>query len=187
MANRHLLRTIVMQTLYEWDFYEKKSEKIEEFLAKNMEEFAKGAEDGLDFVKATLNGVVENAEAIDDIIIKAAPDWPLEQITMVDRNILRIGVYELKYAPDIPAKVAINEAIELAKTFGGKSSGRFVNGVLGTIYRQVEPEIKEKEERLKQERAAAKAEAEAEKQPEAENEQAPEPAPEENVENTEAE
>ena len=138
MANRHLLRTIVMQSLYEWDFYNKDASRVDDFIQKNMDEFAKGAEDGFDFVKETMHGVVNNSEEIDAIIVKSAPDWPLNQITMVDRNILRIGVYELKFATDIPAKVAINEAIELAKTFGGKSSGKFVNGVLGTIFREVQ-------------------------------------------------
>lgn len=138
MANRHLLRTIVMQSLYEWDFHDKDNSRVDDFIKKNMNEFAKGAEDGFDFVEETMLGVVNNSEEIDAIIIKSAPDWPLNQITMVDRNILRIGVYELKYATDIPAKVAINEAIELAKTFGGKSSGKFVNGVLGTIFREVQ-------------------------------------------------
>lgn len=158
MANRHLLRTIVMQTLYEWDFYGKDKSRVEEFLQKNIDEFAQGAEKE-DFLFATMSGIIDHAEEIDKIIEEATPDWPLDQITLVDRNILRIGVYELKWASDIPAKVAINEAIELAKTFGGRSSGRFVNGVLGTIYReiQIEKEQQEKEEELAEaEDAAAK-------------------------------
>lgn len=144
MANRHLLRTIVMQTLYEWDFYGKDDSRVEDFLQKNIEEFAKGAEKE-EFLQTTMHGIIEHAKEIDKILEDATPDWPLDQITLVDRNILRIGVYELKWASDIPSKVAINEAIELAKTFGGRSSGRFVNGVLGTIYRDLETEKVEKE------------------------------------------
>lgn len=147
MANRHLLRTIVMQTLYEWDFYKKDSSRIKEFAKKNIDEFAKGTQE-TGYIYDTLEGIVKNIDDLDGIIERAAPDWPLDQITMVDRNILRLGVYELKYSSDIPPKVAINEAIELAKSFGGKSSGKFVNGVLGTIYRELEAE-KVKKESLK--------------------------------------
>lgn len=157
-----------MQTLYEWDFYEKNSERLGEFVEKNMNEFAKGADDGLDFVEQTLGGVIENIEDIDGIIEHAAPDWPLDQIAVVDRNILRIGVYELKYAPDIPAKVAINEAIELAKTFGGRSSGRFVNGVLGTIFREVEKDLP-KEEFKQKEQGDVSEESEKPAEPSEEN------------------
>lgn len=139
MANRHLLRTIVMQSLYEWDFYSRATDRLPEFAAKNLEEFAKDAED-TDYVADTLQGVMEHVEEIDQILTKAAPEWPLDQITMVDRNILRLGIFELVYSREIPPKVAINEAINLGKTFGGKSSGRFINGVLGTVYRElVEP------------------------------------------------
>ena len=84
----------------------------------------------------------KNLKEINSLITKYAPQWPLEQITIVDRNVLRLGIYELKYDPDIPPKVAINEAIELAKTFGGESSGKFVNGVLGSIFKDL-PQAKE--------------------------------------------
>ncbi|MCX6796094.1 MAG: transcription antitermination factor NusB, partial [Candidatus Falkowbacteria bacterium] len=72
-------------------------------------------------------------------------EWPLEQITIVDRNILRIGVFELVFDDDIPAKVAINEAIETAKAYGSESSGKFVNGVLGAIYKDI---LREKGEEI---------------------------------------
>ncbi len=105
----------------------------------NIEEFAPGLDD-TDFIFNLIYGVRDNMEKINAIIEKSAPDWPLDQITNVDRNVLRIGIYELTMAnaPDVPPKVAINEAIELAKTFGGPSSGKFVNGVLGTIYKHIE-------------------------------------------------
>jgi len=136
MANRHLLRTIAMQCLYEWDFSDQNQEKIDAIVAHNTQEFAPGIED-FDFVKKLTHGVLKNQEQIDRVIEEYAPEWPLEQITTVDRNILRLGIYELKFDNDVPPKVAINEAIELAKTFGGPSSGKFVNGVLGTIYRKI--------------------------------------------------
>jgi len=135
MANRHLLRTIAMQTLYEWDFYGRDDQRVEKFIAENIAKFAPDTED-LDFIKNTIAGVLQNIKTIDQLIEETAPEWPLEQITMVDRNVLRLGIYELVYTSDIPPKVAINEAIELAKTFGGKSSGKFINGVLGTIFRR---------------------------------------------------
>jgi N utilization substance protein B len=87
---------------------------------------------------------MDNLEMVDTYITKYATEWPLDQITIVDRNILRIGVYELIFNDDIPAKVAINEAIEIAKTFGSESSGKFVNGVLGAIYKDMEAQKEQK-------------------------------------------
>ncbi len=141
MASRHLSRSIAMQSLYEWDFGGKKSDKLEKIVERNLQEFGPGLEDK-EFVWEIINGVVKHLKNIDSIIIKAAPEWPLEQITIVDRNVLRIGIYELLYAnkEEVPPKVAINEAIELAKSFGGESSGKFINGVLGTIYNELEKE-----------------------------------------------
>ena len=139
MPNRHLLRTVVMQTLYEWDFYKKDSKRIDDFIKQNMQEFVK-SQDGVEFVKEEIEGVIKEIENIDKVIEQAAPDWPLDQIAMVDRNVLRLGVYELLFAEDIPPKVAINEAIELGKSFGGKSSGKFINGVLGGIYKNMPQE-----------------------------------------------
>ena len=139
MASRHLSRSIAMQSLYEWDFSGKKPEKLEEIVGRNVKEFGPGLEDE-SFVWQLVTGVVQRLSRIDKIIEKAAPEWPLEQITIVDRNVLRIGLYELLYAKkeEVPSKVAINEAIELAKTFGGESSGKFINGVLGTVFKEIE-------------------------------------------------
>jgi len=164
MSNRHLARTIAMQSLYQWDFTGKSSGRVTDIITANLQEFAPDFDDK-GFVQELVENVVANQAKIDAIITKYAPDWPIEQITNVDRNILRIGVQELKFTEAIPSKVAINEAIELAKTFGGESSGRFVNGVLGAIYKDmvVKGEIKEvdKIEKKKKE----KPEGEAEKKP----------------------
>lgn len=139
MSNRHLARTIAMQALFEWDFYGKTSiEDAIEKLQYNLEEFSPKFENDDEFVNKTVQGVLDNIEDIDGLISKYATDWPIEQITIVDRNILRIGAYELKYNQDIPSKVAINEAIEIAKKFGGESSGKFVNGVLGAIFKELQ-------------------------------------------------
>lgn len=144
MSNRHLARTIAMQSLYQWDFLGKQAGRVPEIIAFNLTEFAPDFDDK-GFVSELVEGVAAHIAEIDGIITKFAPDWPIEQITNVDRNILRLGVYELKYSETIPSKVAINEAIELAKTFGGESSGRFVNGVLGAIFKDmvVKGEMKE--------------------------------------------
>ncbi|PIR66546.1 MAG: transcription antitermination factor NusB [Parcubacteria group bacterium CG10_big_fil_rev_8_21_14_0_10_36_14] len=138
MANRHLARALAMQTLYEWDFRNamKGEEKIKNIINYDKEQFATGLDDK-GFVKELIDGVKKYKEEIDEIITRYAPEWPLDQITTVDRNVLRIGILELKHSPNIPAKVAINEAIELAKNFGGESSGKFVNGVLGAIYKDM--------------------------------------------------
>ena len=138
MANRHLSRSIVMQSLYEWDFKKKNPKQLEEIVGRNLKEFGPGLEDAK-FVWKLIKGVIKYSPQIDKIIEKSAPEWPLEQITVVDRNVLRIGLYELLFGDrqEVPPKVAINEAIELAKTFGGESSGKFINGVLGTVYREI--------------------------------------------------
>lgn len=138
MANRHLSRSIVLQSLYEWDFWGKKNGKLKEILERNIREFAPGLPD-VAFIFDLADKVVEKLAAINTIIEKCAPEWPINQITVVDRNVLRIGITELLYGnkQEVPPKVAINEAIELAKTFGGESSGRFINGVLGTLYKEV--------------------------------------------------
>src|SRR3989338_7479466 len=137
MANRHLARSLEMQPLFEWDFNKGKID-IFEILDRNKKEFAPGMEDDK-FTKKIINLIVEHKNEIDDIIQKAAPEWPLEQIAPVDRNVLRLGLTELLFGDrkEVPPKVAINEAIELAKTFGGDSSGKFVNGVLGTEYKEI--------------------------------------------------
>lgn len=126
-----------MQTLYQWDFNDQKETNLDDLLSYNQAEFAPGFNDD-GFTQKLIVGVLKNKKDIDNLIKKYATEWPIEQITIVDRNVLRIGVYELKFDPDIPSKVAINEAIEVAKTFGGESSGKFVNGVLGAIYKEIE-------------------------------------------------
>ena len=139
MSSRHIARSIVLQSLYEIDFRKNKEAETAKILEKNIAEFGEGI-DEMDFMQRLQAGVLEHRPKIDKIIEKSAPEWPLEQITIVDRNILRIGIYELLFGDkkEVPPKVAINEAIELAKNYGGESSGRFVNGVLGTIYREME-------------------------------------------------
>lgn len=138
MANRHLSRSIALQTLYEWDFRGYNNSLIKEILNRNKKEFAVGAEE-TDFIDSLVDGVTGKREQLDKVIEKAAPLWPIEQIALVDRNVLRLGLYELLYSKkeEVPSKVAINEAIELAKTFGGESSGKFINGVLGTVFREI--------------------------------------------------
>ena len=136
MANRHLLRTVALQALFEWDFNNQQGD-IQEITARAVAEFAPGANDG-DFAVELVNGVVENMTALDEIIVKTAPEWPIAQITVIDRNVLRLGIYELQFSKKIPPKVAINEAVEMGKRFGGESSGKFVNGVLGTLYKDMD-------------------------------------------------
>ena len=138
MANRHLSRSIVLQTLFEWDFKNSPEEDISEILERNESEFAPGNED-IPFMRKLLSYVTTKREIIDQIIEKAAPEWPIAKINAVDRNILRMGLGELLFGDhqEVPPKVAINEAIELAKTFGGDSSSRFVNGVLGAVYKEI--------------------------------------------------
>lgn len=138
MANRHLSRSIVLQSLFEWDLHSIENKEIDAVLQRNIGEFAPNTSD-LPFMKRLSEGVLSKRKELDLIIEKAAPEWPIDRISPVDRNILRLGLYELLFADrnEVPAKVAINEAIELAKQFGGDNSGRFVNGVLGAVYKEI--------------------------------------------------
>jgi len=138
MPNRHLSRTVVMQALYEWDF--QKNQKIETILKRHLQERDQKALDW-DYMLKLSRLVLENMTKLDWEIQKAAPQWPLEQLAVLDKTILRLSACELLYMAEIPPKVAINEAVELAKTYGGENSSKFVNGVLGTLYREHEEEI----------------------------------------------
>ena len=138
MANRHLARSIVLQSLFEWDFAQKSDGEAKQILRQNLAEFAPDMGEHY-FADSLFLNIIKKREDLDAIISKAAPDWPLDKISCADRNVLRVGLYELLFAKraEVPAKVAINEAIELAKTYGGENSGRFVNGVMGSIYKEL--------------------------------------------------
>ena len=138
MANRHSSRSAIIQTLYELDFNNFTQKDYLALLENNLNEFWPVIKDQ-EFSKKLLEGIMEHKEEIDKLIEKYAPQWPISKINLVDRNILRLGIYELLYgdSQEVPHKVAINEAIELAKEFSGETSGRFVNGVLGSIYKNI--------------------------------------------------
>ncbi|MCA9343842.1 MAG: transcription antitermination factor NusB [Candidatus Nomurabacteria bacterium] len=140
-SNRHLGRIIALQTLYERDFRADcgdKSLKLSEILDRNINRYSSTVDD-VDFVRVLVNGVEEQGQYIDSLLQPIAPDWPLDQIARVDRIILRLGAYELLFQEDaVPSRVSINEAVELAKSFGGENSSKFINGVLGTLIKQKE-------------------------------------------------
>ncbi len=145
MSNRHLSRTIAMQTLYEWDFNHR-SQKLLDLINDNTKQYAEGLEE-TNFIEQLVRGVTKNLPEIDAKIEKYAPEWPIDKITIIDRNVLRLGLYELFFETEkVPPKVIINEAIEMAKTFGGSSSGKFVNGVLGAVYHDLESNKDERDE-----------------------------------------
>ncbi len=137
-SNRHLGRIVALQTLYEYEFRlsaDDKSASVDEILDRNLGRYDQEIED-TDFVKKLVEGVLDKQDELDDQIRPLAPEWPLEQIARIDRNVLRIGLYELLHLADqVPPKVAINEAVELAKAFGSDNSSKFINGVLGTAFR----------------------------------------------------
>ena len=138
MANRHLARSVVLQSLFESDMRNVGEDALLASVRRNAAEFAPGVSD-VSFMETLAKSVLVKRPELDVIITKAAPDWPIDKISAVDRNILRLGLYELLFADrdEVPAKVAINEAIELAKGFGGDNSGKFVNGVLGSVYKEL--------------------------------------------------
>ena len=137
-SNRHLGRIVALQTLYEYEFRlgsEDPSVDLNEILSRNLERY-ESAIDDTGFVKDLVDGVIANLADLDAKIQPIAPEWPIDQIARVDRAVLRLGVYELLYRADaVPPKVAINEAVELAKAFGSDNSSKFINGVLGTAFR----------------------------------------------------
>ncbi|MFH1631841.1 MAG: transcription antitermination factor NusB [bacterium] len=159
MSNRHLARTMAMQCLYEWDFNGQKIEDLPDIVEHIRKEFAPDFEDE-GYVARQVEATILRAREIDEVLEHFAPEWPIGEMTIVDRNILRLGVFELKYDDKIPSKVAINEAIELGKTFGGDASGKFINGVLGAIYKDMvaKGEVKEvdkEEKKIEDEKSQA--------------------------------
>jgi N utilization substance protein B len=127
---------MAMQVLYEWDFRGKETVRLPEIVEMVREEFAPAFDDG-GYVERQVAAIVEKLPEIDAIIQSFTPNWTVESMTAIDRNILRLGVYELRFDDSIPSKVAINEAIEIGKKFGGEASGKFVNGVLGAIVKDM--------------------------------------------------
>ena len=142
-SNRHLGRIVALQTLYEYEFRtqaEDASADVKGILRRNLERYEEAIGD-ISFVESIVEGVLEQQAQLDATIQPVAPDWPIDQIARIDRAILRMGVYELMHRADVvPPKVAINEAVELAKAFGSDNSSKFVNGVLGTVYRTLSGE-----------------------------------------------
>jgi N utilization substance protein B len=168
-SNRHLGRIIALQTLYEQDLRHEARDldfDVQEVLDRNISRYKEMVDD-LDFIRRLVEGVTKSAEKLDAVLQPVAPEWPIDQIARMDRLILRMGLYELDNDADVPPKVVINEAVELAKGFGGDNSSKFVNGVLGTLLRERQltdetPEAKKKPaakpaKTTKPKKAAAKA------------------------------
>lgn len=136
-SNRHLGRIIALQTLYEQDFRSEagdKAFKLTEVLKRNISRYQKMVDDTA-FIERLVRGVNKHEQALNELLQPVAPEWPIKQIARIDRVILQIGLYELQFEQDVPPKVVINEAVELAKAFGGDNSSKFINGVLGTLLR----------------------------------------------------
>jgi transcription antitermination protein NusB len=134
MSNRHLARTMAMQVLYEWDFRGQDPARLPEVLTFVQGEFGKSLDDD-GYVEKQVHGVVERIADIDERLNAFSPNWSVDTMTAIDRNVLRLGTYELVFDETIPSRVALNESIELGKVFGGEASGKFVNGVLGALYK----------------------------------------------------
>ena len=154
-AVKHQGRVLAIQSLYEMDSVQRSMDDIIERIryqdaelpasvADAVDEDESGVDDVprpvADHAIRLVEGVVSRLEEIDPIIEAAAPQFPVGQLAIIDRNVLRLAIYELNYVPDVPYRVVINEAVEIAKRFGGPNSGKFVNGVLGTISRQLPSE-----------------------------------------------
>lgn len=145
-SNRHLGRIIALQTLYEQEFRRDSGDEnfdVQEVLKRNISRYKDMVED-VEFIQQLVKGVSEQEKVLDAKLQPVAPEWPIEQIARMDRMVLRIGLYELENEADVPPKVVINEAVELAKAFGGDNSSKFINGVLGTVLRNQEAAAKPK-------------------------------------------
>lgn len=156
-SNRHLGRIIALQTLFEQDFRQVAGDKTfdtEEVLTRNIARYQATVDDK-DFIIQLVYGVIEHEEELDEELQPVAPDWPISQIARMDRVVLRMGLFELKYGKSVPPKVVINEAVELAKAFGSENSSKFVNGVLGTVLRKITGESEEAPTETKEEEAGA--------------------------------
>jgi N utilization substance protein B len=137
-SNRHLGRIIALQTLYEMELRQEAGDQdldVSEVLERNIARYKEMLDD-VAFIQKLVEGVSKQAAQLDAALQPVAPEWPIDQIARMDRLVLRIGLYELENENDVPPKVVINEAVELAKAFGGDNSSKFVNGVLGTLLRQ---------------------------------------------------
>ena len=139
MKVRRRARILALQALYEIDSTQ---HPVGTVLDQRLTEDPL-PEEGEAFARELLAGVLQHQVALDELIQRYAPEWPVEQMAVIDRNVLRIAIYELLFDPEIPPKVAINEAVELAKMFGSESSPRFVNGVLGTLVSRDRVKIRE--------------------------------------------
>lgn len=145
MSNRHLARSIVMQILYQWDFRGRPTAALPAIVNSCVAEFGEGLSENKTYIKESVEKIIDALTEVDKDIAAYADNWPIDQMTIIDRNILRIGTFEMKHNDAIPAKVAINEAIELAKNYGGPSSGKFVNGILGAMYNDLPEEAKQEQ------------------------------------------
>lgn len=141
MSSRHTARSIAMQALYQWDFRGKPTAALPAIIEQLIAAEKSDLTDNLEYITTTVMAVVQHIDTIDQTIAAYAPKWPLDLMTIIDRNILRLGVYEMTLSDAIPAKVAINEAIEIAKSFGGPASGKFVNGILGAMYTDMKQQL----------------------------------------------
>lgn len=138
--NRHLSRMVAMQAIYEWNF--RQDVDLDELIERSISEFSNDVDSK--YIRDLINGVIKNSKTIDKEIETCAPEWPIEQISHIDKSILEIAIFELTHSDDIPPKVAINEAVELAKQFGNNNSSKFINGVLGSVYNRYVKDRKEK-------------------------------------------
>jgi len=144
MSKRHISRTIILQSLYQWDFKDRPNSAILAISDQIENEFGDNlSEENREYIHNTLQEILQKQKELDILIEKHATNWQIKHITLIDRNVLRIGMYEMLYAKEVPNKVAINEAIELAKSYSGKTAGRFINGVLGSLYKEVGDSKKE--------------------------------------------
>lgn len=138
---RRKARIIALQALYELDC---SAHQPNEAIARLLDEKPLPG-DAAEFARSLMDGALKNKKDIDDVIRRFAPAFPVQQIASIDRNILRLAIFEILFDNRVPVKAAINEAVELAKSFGSDTSQKFVNGVLGSVASTYVDQIKQRQ------------------------------------------
>lgn len=132
---RHLGRELALRWLFEIEATRRPADEVMANVPEDVEELEAIEEEGVSFAQLLVRGVMANRQAIDEAIVRYAKGWPLGRMAAIERNVLRIALYEIMHMPDVPNSVSVDEAVEIAKHYASDESGKFVNGILGAYLR----------------------------------------------------
>ena len=132
---RHLGRELALQWLFEIEVGHQPPDEVMTHVPQDVEELEAIKDEGVAFAQQLVRGVLANRTGIDEVIVKYAKGWPIDRMAAIERNVLRISLYEIMHTPDVPDSVSVDEAVEIAKHYASDESGKFVNGILGAYLR----------------------------------------------------